>query len=74
MAGRFGQLYPNLTRWVTTQGWIELGNDGISRSFIRVLDEGGVIWESGDLDLTIDDALAAADIAVGNWLREVLGG
>jgi hypothetical protein len=29
------QVYPQLAHWVTTQGWIEVGYDEMSRSFVR---------------------------------------
>ncbi len=72
MADAFAQTYPNLARWVTTHGWIEVGDDGMRRSFVRVLDEGGLIWE-GAAGETVDDVLRAADAAVGTWLREEVG-
>ena len=37
----FEQMYPNIARWVQSYGWIEIGDDGQSPSFIRALDEGG---------------------------------
>ncbi len=72
MADAFAQTSPNLARWVTTHGWIEVGDDGMRRSFVRVLDEGGLIWE-GAAAATVDDVLRAADAAVGTWLREEVG-
>lgn len=74
MTDAFARTYPMLTRWVTAHGWIELGDAGQSRSFIRVLDEGGLIWEDGDADVTVDDALRAAEMALETWLREEQGG
>ena len=38
----FARAYPYLARWVTTQGWIEVGDDGMQPSRVRVLDEGGL--------------------------------
>ena len=40
----FEGTYPNITRWLT-HGWIEIGEDEYSKSFIRALDEGGMVWE-----------------------------
>src|SRR5438045_3809237 len=37
--------YPHLEAWVYEQGWIEIGTDQYSRSFIRILDSGGMVWE-----------------------------
>lgn len=39
------QTYPHVAYWVTTQGWIEVGYDEASRSFVRALDIGGMVWE-----------------------------
>ena len=35
----FEQTYPHITRWVKEHGWIELGGDGMSPSWVRALDE-----------------------------------
>ena len=45
MAALFEERYPNIAAWVQ-DGWIEIGHDSNSGSFIRVLDEGGLVWES----------------------------
>jgi hypothetical protein len=39
------ELYPYLTRWVEEYGWVEIGQDGSSSSFVRALNEGGLIWK-----------------------------
>jgi hypothetical protein len=62
----FAALYPNLALWVR-DGWIEVGRDDMRRSFIRVLDVGGMVWEGDDF-LTIHAALQAADGAAAAWL------
>jgi hypothetical protein len=69
----FARAYPHLTRWATTMGWIELGDDGMQRSRVRVLDEGGLIWAGGEASAPIDDLLRAADAAVARWIAEELG-
>jgi hypothetical protein len=73
MIDAFARTYPNLARWVTTHGWIEIGDDGLQRSFVRVLDEGGLIWEGNTAD-TVDAVLRAAAAAAATWIREELGG
>ncbi len=45
----------------------------MSPSWIRVLDEGGMIWESAERYPTLDDALRTADAAIAEWVRSVLG-
>jgi hypothetical protein len=64
----FAALYPNVAQWVQ-DGWIELGRDDMRRSFIRVLDIGGLVWEGDDFP-TVHAALQAADRAVAEWLAE----
>lgn len=47
MMSTFDEQYPNIAWWVQ-DGRIEIGRDEYSDSFIRVIDEGGLIWESGE--------------------------
>ncbi len=38
---------PTLAAWILSgAGWIELGQDEYSRSLVRILDIGGLLWES----------------------------
>src|SRR5689334_9170897 len=57
------QAYPHVADWVYGGGWIELGQNEYSRSFIRILDIGGMLWESTaryrSLDALLRDAEAA---------------
>lgn len=47
---------PQLTAWVKTHGWIEIGYDDAHRSFICVLDSGGMIWEEHMVYATLESA------------------
>ena len=38
------ETYPCVARWLEAHGTIEFGYCPHTRSFIRVLDEGGMIW------------------------------
>lgn len=60
----FEQRYPLVARWVRTRAWIELGNDGMSRAWIRPLDGGGLIWEGGDPSKPLDDAFRELEAAL----------
>ena len=64
----FEQRYPHITAWVQ-DGCLEIGSlgEGYDTSFIRVLDEGGMIWESDRNFASLDDALAAADAGIAKW-------
>ena len=61
MTNPFEEVYPNIAGWVTTYGWIEIGQDDYSRSFVRVLDEGGMVWEGSDDYETLDEAMQALE-------------
>lgn len=65
----FEQTYPHITEWVTSWGWIEIGNDGMAGSFIRALNEGGLVWENDRTYPTLDDALQALEAALADWMK-----
>lgn len=67
----FDDQYPNLTAWILGgDAWIELGQDEFSRSYVRVLDIGGLIWESERTYQTVAEALIDAEAAVAAWMDE----
>jgi len=66
----FDERYPALTRWVRGAGWVEIGRVYWSASLIRVLDEGGLIWEDTGAAPTLSAALAEADNVLANWFEE----
>ena len=70
MATSFAELYPSLAYWVESFGWIELGQDHYSRSLIRILDEGGIIWESKERYDSVDVALQDAEAAIIDWFKK----
>jgi hypothetical protein len=51
-------------------GWIEIGRDDFSKSFVRVLDIGGMVWEGKASYPTVHAALLALDAAIATWLKE----
>jgi hypothetical protein len=69
----FDQQYPHLAAWILGgDAWIELGQDEMSHSMVRILDIGGLIWESDERYETVAQALAAAEIALAEWSEENL--
>ena len=57
--------YPTLSAWVLSgSGWIELGQDEYSDSLVRILEIGGLLWESDKDYATLAEALADADAAL----------
>ena len=67
MATSFEKSYPNITRWLTSQGWIELGPDEYSSSLVRALDAGGMVWEGSTYYGTLDEAFDALETALAEW-------
>ena len=48
---------------------IELGLDDYSRSFVRVLDVGGLIREGKERYETVDEALTEVEAAIAAWME-----
>jgi len=65
--------YPFLTKWVAEFGVVEIGHCHHTRSFIRVLDEGGLVWKGRRSYPTLDAAVADAEAGVARWMRDELG-
>jgi hypothetical protein len=61
----FTEKYPNIACWIKS-GWIEIGRDGHSTSVIRVLDEGGLVWEGGTRHKSMDKILQEAEDAIAD--------
>lgn len=62
----FTRRYPNIAGWIK-DGWIEIGRDGHSSSIIRVMDEGGLVWEGGTRHKSLDRVLQEADENIAGW-------
>ena len=65
--------YPHLWRWAAEFGTVEIGHCAQTRSFIRVLDEGGTVWKGHRSYRSLDAALADAEAAVTRWMSVQLG-
>ena len=61
--------YPHVDRWVQDFGWIEIGQDDFSRSMVRALDIGGLIWEGKASYATLDAVLQDLDRALAAWFK-----
>ena len=66
----FSGKYPNIAGWIK-DGWIEIGRDGHSTSILRVLDEGGLVWEGGTRHKSMDGILQEAEDAIADFMRDV---
>jgi hypothetical protein len=67
----FASTYPNIATWTESYGWIEIGQDDESKSFIRVLDEGGMVWEGKSKYKSLDDALNDSEKALEKIIDEI---
>jgi hypothetical protein len=64
----FEQQYPYIAAWVQ-DGLVEIGYSDYPGSFLRVLDEGGLVWESNQEYASLDEALTAMEGAIAEWCR-----
>jgi len=64
----FAHSYPAITQWVESYGWIEMGQDGYSRSMVRALDIGGMIWEGKPQYPSLDELLRDLEDNLTAWL------
>lgn len=69
----FEQTYPNIVRWVKSYGWIELGQDDYSTSFVRAIDGGGLIWEGRNAYQSMEEVFQELNAALGTCFHDVYG-
>lgn len=68
--GAFADRYPHITRWVQ-DGLVEIGWTGFgTRSFVRALDDGGMVWEGAAEYSSLEDALAALDAGIAGFMAK----
>ena len=70
MALNLDATYPTIARCVMEYGWIEISQEHMSQSFVRALDEGGLVWEGQEDYATLDDALRDLEAGLAAWMRE----
>lgn len=64
----FEEHYPFLHLYVSYHGWMEIGSDGNSSSWLRILDEGGTQLEVDEGGL--DDSLTIGEEWAEEWMRD----
>ena len=67
----FSLTYPNISAWTESYGWIEIGQDDFSQSFVRALDMGGMVWEGKSKYKTVDAALDDLEAALEKIIEEI---
>ena len=66
----FEEKYPYISAWVL-DGQIEIGYGEYDDVFIRVIDPGGVAWESNAKFSSMDEAFSALDKGIADWCDEM---
>ena len=66
----FESFYPHIAFWVANSGWIEMGDDECSPSFVRALDGGGMVWEGKEHYKSVDLALKALEAGIRDFMQE----
>ena len=67
--GLFEERYPHVASWVTDGGRIEVGDEPMLRSFIRAIDEGGMVWEGAESYETLEAAFEDLERGLGAWME-----
>lgn len=68
----FSKVYPALAKYINDGwGWIEIGNDEESDSMVRMLDEGGLIWESSAKLQSLNRALQSAEDFIADLMEAI---
>lgn len=62
-------MYPNIARWVA-DGWVEIGYDYNTESFVRAFDEGGEVFTGKRKYTSLDEALADLEEGIKQWFGE----
>lgn len=65
----FDEKYPYIVAWVR-DGIIKIGYDDYDDMFLRVMDAGGVVWESNKTYTSLDDAFIEMNKAIATWCTE----
>jgi len=67
---KFKELYPAIAEYVSGWGWIEVGRDERNRSFVRALDERGLVWEAPSKICGADKSFDAMESALHKIMTE----
>ncbi len=66
MPSAIAEQFPNVVAWVR-EGWIEIGPTDWTRSFIRIMDEGGMVWQGEEEYESLEAAFAEAELVIEAW-------
>jgi hypothetical protein len=63
--------YPNISRFVEEEGWIEIGDNEMTSAFVRAYNEGGTVYEGKSSYLNLDKALEDLDKGIEESMKEL---
>jgi hypothetical protein len=66
----FATRYPNISDFVM-DGWVQIGRDEYSRTFIQALNEGGTVWKGKTRYANMDAALDDLEAGIAARFEEV---
>lgn len=71
MAQAIDERYRNIRMWIA-DGGIEIGDcdSGYTTITARVVDAGGVVWETEETFTSLEAVLDAIKAAIANWCKE----
>lgn len=67
------ETHPGIARWLEAFGTVEFGYCPHTRSAIRVIDEGGMVWSGRRSYKSFDAALADCEANITRMLRDDYG-
>jgi hypothetical protein len=65
----FSQKYPAIHFWLQNYGYLEMGEDDITHSLIRIKDEDGLLYEDRG-SATFDDSIEEAEAFLRDYFFE----
>ena len=67
----FSSIYLNIAAWTESYGWIEIGQDDDSQSFVRALDIDGMVWEGKSKYKSVDASFDDLEAALEKIIEEI---
>ena len=67
----FAAIYPNVSAWVQSGGYVEIGQTSYELpAFVKALDEGGMVWEGETEYASMDAAFQALESGLAAYVEE----
>ncbi len=62
--------FPNITKWIKGDGWIEVGSSSYEGGMAKAFDEGGCVFEGKSKYSSLDAILKDIDRGIAQWCSE----